>query len=70
MNKKSVSIGIFWIILAFGISSCGTAQKGLPNIAENQKLAEHSKEFEKKIYKVQKEFTPPSVTALPIPLCL
>jgi len=52
MNKKSISISIFCIILAFGISSCDKAQKGLPDIAENQKLAEHSKEFEKKIYKV------------------
>jgi alkyl sulfatase BDS1-like metallo-beta-lactamase superfamily hydrolase len=52
MNRKSISVGIFCIIFAFGISSCDKAQKGLPNIAENQKLAEHSKEFEKKIYKV------------------
>ena len=52
MNKKIVFVAIFCIVIAFCISSCGTAQKGLPNIAENQKLAEHSKEFEKKIYKV------------------
>ena len=52
MNKRSFSVVIFCIIIAFYISSCGTTQKGLQNIAENQKLADHSKEFEKKIYKV------------------
>ena len=52
MNKKSVFVAIFCIVIAFCISSCGTMQKGLPNIDENKKLAEHSKEFEKKIYKV------------------
>jgi len=52
MNKKIISVGIFCFIFAFGVTSCDTAPKGLPNIAENKKLAEHSKEFEKKIYKV------------------
>ena len=52
MNKKIVFVAIFCIVIAFCISSCGTIQKGFPNITENQKLAEHSKEFEKKIYKV------------------
>ncbi len=52
MNKKIISVCIYFVILVFGITSCDTAPKGLPNVAENKKLAEHSKEFEKKIYKV------------------
>ena len=52
MKKKNIFVGLFCIIFSFSIISCDTAQKGLPNIAENKKLAEHSKEFDKKIYKV------------------
>ena len=52
MRKKIIIVAIFCIIIAFCISSCGTIQKGLPSITENKKLADHSKEFEKKIYKV------------------
>jgi acyl-CoA synthetase (AMP-forming)/AMP-acid ligase II len=38
MNKKSISVGIFCIILAFGISSCDKSQKGLPKIAEDGEI--------------------------------
>ncbi|PKN77041.1 MAG: MBL fold metallo-hydrolase, partial [Deltaproteobacteria bacterium HGW-Deltaproteobacteria-10] len=52
MNKRNIPVGILFIILVFAVTSCDTAPKGLPNVAENKNLAEHSKEFEKKIYKV------------------
>jgi alkyl sulfatase BDS1-like metallo-beta-lactamase superfamily hydrolase len=52
MNKKIISFSLICFIFAFALSSCDKAQNGLLNIAENQKLAEHSKEFKKKIYKV------------------
>ena len=52
MNKRTILGGIFFIILALGLGSCQKAEKGLPNVVENRKLTEHSREFEKKIYKV------------------
>ncbi len=52
MLKKSIFTGFICTILALTLSSCAGTAKGLPDVAENRKLAEHSKEFEKKIYKV------------------
>ena len=52
MSKRALLGGILFPILALLLGSCQKAEQGLPNVAENRKLAEHSKEFEKKIHKV------------------
>ncbi|MDD5169119.1 MAG: alkyl sulfatase dimerization domain-containing protein, partial [Syntrophales bacterium] len=52
MQLKDFLVGFICVILIFGLNSCAGTVKGLPGVAENPKLAEHSKEFEKKIYKV------------------
>ena len=52
MSKRAILGGILFPILALLLGSCQKAEKGLPNVAENRKLAEHSKEFEKGIHKV------------------
>ena len=52
MSKRAILGGVLFPILALVLASCQKAEKGLPNVAENRKLAEHSKEFEKKIHKV------------------
>ena len=50
--KNNLLCRLMCIILAFAFSSCAGTVKVLADVAESQKLAEHSKEFEKKIYKV------------------
>jgi alkyl sulfatase BDS1-like metallo-beta-lactamase superfamily hydrolase len=52
MSKRTTTGIIFFTALALLLGSCRTAEKGLPNIAENRKLADHSREFEKRIHKV------------------
>jgi hypothetical protein len=52
MGKKAILGGILFILLALVLGSCQKVEKGLPNVAENRKLAEHSREFEKGIHKV------------------
>ena len=49
MSKRAILGGILFPILALLLGSCQKVEKGLPNVAENRKLAEHSKEFEKRI---------------------
>ena len=52
MSKRAILGGILFPILVLFLCSCQKAEKGLPNVAENRKLAEHSNEFEKGIHKV------------------
>ncbi|MEI7673183.1 MAG: MBL fold metallo-hydrolase, partial [Deltaproteobacteria bacterium] len=52
MNKRAILGGILFSILVLLLGACQKAEKGLPRVAENRKLEEQSKEFEKGIYKV------------------
>jgi len=52
MSKRAILGGILFPILALLLCSCQKAEKGQPNVTENRKLAEHSSEFEKGIYKI------------------
>ncbi len=52
MGKRAILGVILFTALLLLLGSCQKTKKGLPDIAENRKLADHSREFEKKIYKV------------------
>jgi len=52
MGKRAVTGIILFLALSLFPAACRTAEKGPPNIAENRKLADHSREFEKGIHKV------------------
>ena len=52
MNKRAIPGVLLFTMLALLIGSCHRADRGLPNVAKNLKLADHSGEFEKRIYRV------------------
>jgi alkyl sulfatase BDS1-like metallo-beta-lactamase superfamily hydrolase len=56
MSKRAIPGVILFTALALLLGSCHRAEKGLQNVAsdvaENRKLADHSREFEKRIHKV------------------
>ena len=52
MHFKDFFAGFFCFIAALGLVACAGPAKTTLGVAESPKLAEHSKEFEKKIYKV------------------
>jgi hypothetical protein len=52
MGRRAIAGVILFTTLVLLIGSCHKAEKGLPTVAENRKLADHSSEFEKRIYPV------------------
>jgi len=52
MGKRAILGVILFTTLALLFGSCQKTEKGLPDVAENRKLADHSREFEKRIHKV------------------
>jgi glyoxylase-like metal-dependent hydrolase (beta-lactamase superfamily II) len=52
MQFKNLFTGFFCFILALTLGACAGTAPGLSGVVESPKLAQHSQEFEKKIYKV------------------
>jgi alkyl sulfatase BDS1-like metallo-beta-lactamase superfamily hydrolase len=52
MNKNVFLAGFLFFFITSALTSAAQTTKGLPDVAENPKLAEHSREFAKKIYQV------------------
>lgn len=52
MSRRTLLHNILFPILALLLVSCQKAEQGPTNIVESQKLADHSREFEKQIHKV------------------
>lgn len=52
MGKRAILGVILFTTLALLFGSCQKTKQGLSNVAENRNLADHSREFEQKIYKV------------------
>ncbi len=52
MGKRTIPVAVLFTALALLLGSCHKAGEGPPNVAENRKLADHSREFEKRIHKV------------------
>jgi alkyl sulfatase BDS1-like metallo-beta-lactamase superfamily hydrolase len=52
MSKQAILGVILFATLSLLFGSCQKTKQVLPNVAENRNLADHSREFEKKIHKV------------------